>query len=422
MTERRDPGNVSSLSHILFVVWGFPELSQTFIHREMEEMYALAGPINVLAAYRVPRNDLGEAMSQIAERAMYLGCSSRWLAKGLRWAMQHPRRFGSAARWIWSLPHRTMLHRFRAIGMLLAAASIVEAVKKRGITYVHAHFASYHTELAMCLARLAQIPYGITAHATGIWKDRNILAEKIAGARIVLTCTECNANHLRSLAREHAHKVGLLYHGLDFNALPPPTDPPADDVTRLLAVGRLVPKKGFDTLITEASLLAKQNHPFHLTIIGDGPEDARLRNRIAALQLEKLVTMKGAVSNQVVFEEMARCHVLVQPSRPGRSGDLDGIPNVILEAMATYRPVVGTSISGIPEVVKDGKTGLLVEPGDPLGLAAAIFAIGKNLDQARELGRAGRELVESRFDVQRNVARQLELLQQAERMDGFCHG
>lgn len=421
MTVPRKPGDMDSLSHILFVVWGFPELSQTFIHREMEEMYSLVGPVNVLASHRLEHAELSDEMTQIVDRATYLGNPAKWMAKGLRWAARHPLRFGEAARWIGSMPHRTEVHRARALAMLVAAASVVEEVRTRKITYVHAHFAAYQTELAMCLSRLAGIPYGITAHATGIWKDRNILAEKIAGARIVLTCTECNANHLRSIAKEQANKVELLYHGLDFDTLPAPGEPPPGEVTRLLAVGRLVPKKGFDTLVEAVALLHQKQAQFHLTIVGDGPEAEGLKSRIAELGLEKFITMTGAVSNRVVLEEMARSHVLVQPSRRGRSGDLDGIPNVILEAMSMGRPVVGTAISGLPEVVKDGQTGRLVEPEDSIGLAEAILFLAQNRERARELGRAGREFVQSRFNVKENVRRQLEFLLEAGRTDNSRH-
>lgn len=394
----------------LFVVWGFPKASETFIHRELVEMERLGGTVRVLAAYRIPRPDLAGPLVGIADRATYLGSNARIARKGLAWAARHPVRFATIAADIGRMPHRTPKQRARAMAMVLAAASVADEAAAMGVRYVHAHFAARATELAMALARMLDVPYGVTAHAYDIYKDANILPQKIAGARAVLTCTSFNLEHLRGLAPEHARKIHLVHHGIDLEAAPPPSPLPGGDETRFLAVGRLVPKKGFVHLVDAMGLLRERGVDARLTILGGGEELARLKEAVHARGLEDRVTLPGDVPNRRVWDELAQSHALVMPSIRDDQGDMDGIPNVILEAMASGRPVVGTALSGIPEVVLPDRTGWLVPPGDARALADAMEKLAKDRDAAARMGRAGRALIEEHFDVRKNVHRQLALL------------
>ncbi|MBW2260591.1 MAG: glycosyltransferase [Deltaproteobacteria bacterium] len=228
-----------------------------------------------------------------------------------------------------------------------------------------------------------------------------------------MTCTAFNAEHLRNIAPEHAHKIHIVYHGLDLEALATPPPLPGGDETRWLAVGRLVPKKGYDTLLRACSLLRDGGARFRLRILGEGPEERTLRRLAAELKLEDHVQLVGRVQNTEVWEEIGRSHALVVPSVRDRRGDIDGIPNVIIEAMAMKRPVVGSDLSGIPEVVRPGETGLLVQPGDSLELSDAMARIGDDLEAAAAMGAAGRRLVEERFDVRKNIEEQIRLLARA---------
>ncbi|MCG8421603.1 MAG: glycosyltransferase family 4 protein [Proteobacteria bacterium] len=400
------------IAHNLFIVWGFPESTQNFIHRELEELSRDGHEIRILAGYRLRRADISPQLASIADRAIYLGHAAHWVPRALAWAARHPVQMASAAAWVNGLPHRSQLHRARMLAMLLAAASVCDEVKKRGFRHLHAHFAAYQTELAMCLSRLSGVPYRMTCHAYGIWKDRNLLAEKIRGAEVVLTCTEYNARHLRQIAGDHADKVHLVYHGLDLDALGPPVPMCDDLVIRFLAVGRLIVKKGFRHLVEAAGLLASSGHDFELTILGEGPLRDALAAQTRLLGIADRVHLPGAVSNRDVFAYMRRSRALIAPSVRDENGNIDGIPNVILEAMASARPVVGTDLSGIPEVVKTGQTGYLVAPGDSRALATAMAELITDPTAAATMGRQARKLIEEHFDVKQNVARQAEILAQ----------
>ncbi len=415
--EGPDP-DTELLSEILFVMWGYPELTQTFIHRELRQLSEAGGRLRLLAAHRVGRGDLDPATAALADTALYLGSPAEVTLRGHAWAAQHPVRFAKLLRWARRLPHRTRLHRARMSVMAFAAAAAVSRVQETGCGYLHAHFASYQTEWAVCLSRLVGIPYGFTAHATDIYRDRNLLAEKIRGARLVISCTQYNVDHLRAQAPDAANRVHLVRHGLDLSAFGPPAPLPELELPHWVAIGRLMEKKGFSHLIDAVAELEARGAPVRVTLLGGGPLEAALRKRIAERGVEHRVELRGAVENREVLAVLAGCTGLVVPSVRAKNGDVDGIPNVILEAAAMGRPVVASALSGIPEALVHEQTGLLVPPGDAVALASALEAVGRSRDWASALGRRGRALVERDFDVVKNTSRHRELLLRARRAPG----
>ncbi len=403
---RADP-----LADVRFLMWGFPETTQTFIHREMIEMRRRGMSVNVLAGEARPSTGLHPLLEEVRQRsAIYLRKPWLWVPRGVFRGMKNRGRFLAALPWALSLPHKSAIHRARFVVMLAAAADCLDEVVSSGTRYLHAHFASYHTEWAMCLSRLSGLPFGATFHAVGIWKDGNLLREKIASARVIMSCTRYNVDHLKEIAPEHAHKIHLVHHGLDLTGVPEPPEIPVTEVPRFLAIGRLIPKKGFDHLIEAIAKLRNRKHKLRLTILGDGPGRQSLEKQVAGNGLEDAVSLPGAVSNEEVWRELAATRALVAPSIRDAKGNIDGIPNVILEAMAMKRPVVGSALSGIPEVVRPDETGILVEPGDEQGLAEAMETLVLDREKAVRLGSAGRGIIEGQFDVRKNIDQQVELI------------
>ncbi len=408
---RNDQVRVDPLRDVRFLMWGFPETTQTFIHREMIEMRRRGLSVSVLAGHALPSNRAHPLLEEVRQRStIYLSQPWLWVPRGVFRGMKNRGRFLAALPWALSLPHKSAMHRARFVVMLAAAADCLDEVVSSGTRYLHAHFASYHTEWAMCLSRLSGLPYGATFHAVGIWKDGNLLREKIASARVIMSCTRYNVDFLKKIAPEHAHKVHLVHHGLDLESVPDTLEIPVTDVPRFLAIGRLIPKKGFDHLIEATARLRNHKHKLRLTILGDGPQRQNLEKQVARHNLEDTVSLPGEVSNEEVWQELAASRALVAPSIRDAEGNIDGIPNVILEAMAMKRPVVGSTLSGIPEVVLPGETGVLVEPGDEQGLAEAMERLVVDREHAVRLGSGGRGLIEEQFDVRKNIDQQIELL------------
>jgi glycosyltransferase involved in cell wall biosynthesis len=264
------------------------------------------------------------------------------------------------------------------------------------------------------------VPFSFTGHARDIYTEKlnpgGLLPRKIRAARFVVTCTEANRRHLLGLV--DGAEVHRVYHGLnaDFaGLLADGGEPPSRNGRfRVLAVGRLVEKKGFDVLVEAVALLADRGVPVEAAIVGHpaplepgvGPE---LERAVSELGLEERVRLLGSMTQAQLFDEYRRASAFCLPCRVADSGDRDGIPNVMVEAMACGVPVVGTEVSGLPELVRSGRNGLLVPPDDPEAVADALAHLHGNPGFARALGSRAEATVRERFDGDR-LARELAAL------------
>jgi glycosyltransferase involved in cell wall biosynthesis len=384
---------------LVYVLGEFPALTQTFVRREIRELARQGLPPRVYCLSRARRGDDGsgsDADLAAAARLVPGPLSPRTWTAGLA------RVLGSAGgrralRDAAALRSRGLRRRVRVLVNLLRAATVADEIRDAGASLVHAHFATSQAEVAFAVSRLTGIPFSFTAHARDIYADASALPQKLAAAAFVVTCTAANRDHLAGLAPEAAGRVHHVPHGVPASPAPAPRDggPP-----RVLAVGRLVPKKGFATFV---DALAHTAAALEAVVIGDGPERGRLVAR--ARRRGVAVAFRGALAPEAVAREMAAADILVAPSVVAPGGDRDGIPNVVLEAMAAGLPVVAATTSGLPEAVEDGVTGLLVPASDPESLAAALDRLLADPAMRRRLGEAGRRRVQERYDLGTNVAR-----------------
>jgi glycosyltransferase involved in cell wall biosynthesis len=218
-------------------------------------------------------------------------------------------------------------------------------------------------------------------------------------ASLVVTCTAHNLDYLRRLCPGlPPDRIQLVYHGVDMRGFTR-GEAPDDRPPLIVAAGRFVAKKGFDRLVAACALLRDRGLAFQCTVAGDGPLRASLAEAIERARLENVVHLPGWLSQAALSSALGRATALVVPSRIADRGDRDGIPNVVLEAMAAGLPIVATNVSGIPEAVIDRATGLLVPPDDPAALAAALQKVIEDRQAARELGDAGRRRALDLFDL-----------------------
>jgi glycosyltransferase involved in cell wall biosynthesis len=264
--------------------------------------------------------------------------------------------------------------------------------------------------VALVAGRLLDLPYSLTAHANDIYVNPVLLNEKVAEARFITTCTSYNKQYLlKILPRELHDKVHLLYHGLDLSAYQPPSSNSTQEPWRLLSIGRLTEKKGFQYLIAACQKLNEQGYNFVCHIIGEGPLHQDLETQIAQLNLTGKVVLCGAMPFEKVLEQYRQATLFVLPCIVAKDGDRDGIPNVLIEAMAMQLPVISTNISGIPELIRDKDNGLMVTSGDEADLAQTL---AKLLDQptlCKQLAIRGRQTVLEEFEVVRNVQHLFDL-------------
>jgi colanic acid/amylovoran biosynthesis glycosyltransferase len=392
---------------IAYIVSRFPAASETFVVRELNALVADHDVDVILMSLFASGDDFlhtdagpwlaGLRRSRPAEAATAAGY----------WLVRRPLRLlGAVARVIagtWRHP-RTLA---RSIATLPLAAAHARTVRNERISHVHAHFASYPALAAWLCGRLAGVPYSFTAHAYDIFVSQDLLAEKVAGAEFVVTISEFNRRFLRDFGGDRLSPVEVVHAGVDprqyvFRERTIPSRGPV----AALCVATLQEKKGHAVLL-EALASVPELERLNVDLVGGGELRVPLEERVAALGLGERVRFLGARDEAEVRARLERADLFVLPSLIAADGQMEGLPVVLIEALACGVPSVSTRLSGIPELISDRDNGVLAEPGDAASLAASLRWVvdGGELDLA-----AGRRLVEREFDVRKSAARMAELL------------
>jgi glycosyltransferase involved in cell wall biosynthesis len=285
------------------------------------------------------------------------------------------------------------------------AAVVANALKNRNVKAVHGYFAHQPAEVAWRAAERLRLPSGFSVHAKDARKiSRDELGIRAKRAACVVAC---NSDVVTTIQKTGA-RVQLIPHGVDLERFKP-SPLPARRTLQILAVGRLVEKKGFHFLIEAVSRL---KFPFQLRIIGEGPEQERLAQMISAYHLSGQVSLCGPRTHDQLPEEYARTHVVAVPSIVDKAGDRDGLPNVVLEAMASGHAVVACRAGAIDAAVRDDETGLLLPPGDPISIALAVTRLAQDLPLRARLAVAAREHVEQHYEMKSCSERFCNLLEE----------
>jgi colanic acid/amylovoran biosynthesis glycosyltransferase len=291
------------------------------------------------------------------------------------------------------------------------ALHVAAWAREQDVTHLHAHFATSASTVVRLAARLTGLPYSFTAHAKDIFHetvDRAALHAKLAGAHHVVTVSDYNVRWLQERFGAAAGRVHRVYNGIDPGELTW-TDP-ATRAPGVLFVGRLVAKKGVPDLVDAIALLRDRGRPVPLRIVGTGPLAEQIGEQVRRLDLRHLVTMLGPQPQHEVAALLAGAAVFAAPCVHAPDGDRDGLPTVLLEAMALGAPCVSTPVTGIPEAVEHDRTGLLVPERDAFALADAIEALLADGAMRTRLARAARRCVEERFDRRDQAAALIRLL------------
>ena len=416
---------------VAYVLKGYPRLSEVFIASEIYRVEQEGIPVRLYVLKPRDEGRTHPVVARIAARPTYLPDATSlrekpfvpWLRQNLpsfagplsrtfrrrpagvmRAAAAAAAQSVRARRTRWSAPRKLYVKEF------LRATALADALLDEGdVGHIHAHFAHGTTTVTWLAGMITGLPFSFTGHAKDVWSPAlnpaGLLRRKLLAAEFAISCTEANREHLRTLAPEAM--VHRVYHGLnaDFAALVANANGRVvrpSDALRIVAVGRLVPKKGFDVLLRACARLVRNGSDLELELIGeDGEHGPELHELAERLELGKHVRFRGPLGQAELFDAYRRTAMLCAPSRILADGDRDGIPNVIAEAMACGVPVVATPVSGIPELVEDGVNGLLVPPDDPAALAEAIGRLDRDRALARRLGEGGRTTIAERFDGER---------------------
>jgi colanic acid/amylovoran biosynthesis glycosyltransferase len=399
-----------------YVLKRFPRLSKTFILNELLELQRQGAEVEIFSLLKPREKIRHELLLSLDANVVYLPGSKTARA----WTVSIGPASGSTGTMPLadlSLPMPELFPGKKpeeAAHLCVQAASLAVLAAARSIAHLHAHFASNATTVALLASRLSGVPYSFTAHARDIYHsyvdettDAALRRRKIAEARFVVTVCDYNRRHLVELAGEQASgKILRLYNGielsrfaLDKDEAAPPGGPPL-----FLAVGRLIDKKGFTHLIEASRILREGGIASRGLIIGEGPDRDALLAQVRAAGLEGQVELAGALPQEAVIAAMRRATAMVLPCIVSASGDRDGLPTVLLEALAWELPAISTTVAGIPEIIEHGRTGLLVPPADPARLAEAMCRISADAGLRHRLRHEGRAKAERDFDLRTNVA------------------
>lgn len=396
---------------VAYLVKRFPRLSETFVLNEFLEVRRL-GVRAVLFALMDPGEQVVHpAARELASEVRYVTLAGRpwyssWrlLGGAAAQAATHPR---GLLRLLWALAsvHRSMPSLRHAV----EGAWLARELRLMGVGHLHAHFAHSPAAVAYMAFLAGGPPFSFTAHAKDLYTTlpRNLVIRAKA-ARFVLTCTRFNGRFLDDLLRGVPTPIEVVHHGTDLRRFT--SSRSKADPGLIVSVGRLVPKKGYPVLIQALQLVAAEGAAFRCEIYGGGPMREELATMARAAGLEPTISFHGARSQDEIAAAYARASLFAIAPVVVADGDRDGIPNVLVEAMAMRVPVVSTRISGIPELIDDGVNGLLVKPGDAAALAHAITRLLLEPGLASRLGSAGRRKVEREFDLTVNSRRVAEML------------
>ena len=399
---------------VAYILKMFPRFSETFILSEILELERRGMSLRIFSLRHPNDGRFHADVARVRAPVTYLPPLSLTTAREL--AAAHWQVFNWDRLRYANVAARTLKRRrWGAVKRFVQAGYIAPRLEAEGITHVHAHFASSATSVSWYLNQLADIGYSFTAHAKDIFIETvagDVLKRKMSHARFVVTVSDFNLAHLKTVAEDA--RIERIYNGLDLEQFAPgesqPESPPL-----ILAVGRLIEKKGFDTVIRACAKLRDEGRTFQCRIVGTGSEEEPLRELITELALTNLVELPGPMPREELIRLYPRASVVAAPCVIGNDGNRDGLPTVLIEAMALGVPVISTAVTGIPELVQHGVTGQLVAEHDPAELATAIRRVLDDRSYALELAAAGRRLVEERFDLRRNAAELQKLLEEASR-------
>jgi glycosyltransferase involved in cell wall biosynthesis len=409
---------------IAYILKMYPRFSETFILNEILELERQGVDIRIYSLRKPDDGRFHANLARVRASVTYLPEylppeAGRVFAANRALAQANPRRYGQVLLYALSRRKLPALKRFFQAGL------IADHLRAQPAEHLHAHFASSATQAALFVHLLTGIPYSFTAHAKDIFLnivDADLLRDKIRAAQFVVSVSDFNCAYLTQLVNEDTKnglqgllppdrlaippdRIRRLYNGIDLMQFAPGADvlPQADRGSMILAVGRLVEKKGFDILARACAILRDQGIAFHCEIIGKGPQEAALRSLIAELNLSDHVQLAGPRPQDEIVAAYRRAALFVLPCVVGVDGNRDGLPTVLLEAMAMHIPVVSTDLTGVPEIVEDGITGLLVPQNDPAALAAALARLLSDPALREQMGRAARAKAAREFDLRQNV-------------------
>ena len=397
---------------LAIIVTEFPKATETFIYRDLMEFRRQGADLRLyhVAPFRADQQLHSFAEPLMAARQDIAMAGSKALGALAAAMVRHPWRLAKTVGQIVRAYKRHPKIMAKSLALLPKALAIAADARKWGAAHVHAEFAGHPATAAWIGRRFGGPEYSVSCRAHDIFRTQKLLPEKLGEANGVRTVSDFGWDFLREkLPNGRALDIEVIHSSIDTGAItaaPVPIDPAAP---RLLYVGALEPKKGVEYLIDALARIDAELGDWNCVLIGSGPSAEALQRRAREAGIAERMDFRGRQDFAAVAEAYAEAQICLCPSIIGPDGRMEGIPNVMIEALAYRRPAIATAISGIPELITDGEHGLLVPQKDAGALGAAILRLVSDPAEAAEMAERGRAKVVDEFDLSRNAARQLAL-------------
>jgi glycosyltransferase involved in cell wall biosynthesis len=402
----------SSQPKVAYIMSRFPKLSETFVLYEMLALQSQGVGVEVFPLHNERAGVVHPEAQQFVERAYYSPIVSGPILKA-QWRNLRARPSAYLGSW-WEVLRGTFgsaNYMLGGLGIIPMATQFADTMTKLGVGHIHAHFANHPTVAALVVHRLTGIPFSFTVHAHDLYVDQHMLEHKVRAAAFVVAISKYNKEFIvRHCGEDVRDKIHVVHCGVDTRLFQPRQQESGSGPFTIVCVGSLEEKKGQTYLVEACRLLKGRGLDIVCHLIGDGQSRAALEQQIQAAGLSGLVRLEGGQPRDQVVRMLRQADVVALPSIITKTGKMEGIPVALMEPLACEVPVVSTRISGIPELVEDGVTGLLVPPQDPTALADALERLARDPELGRRMGRAGRAKVLSEFDLSDSTAKLAQLM------------
>ena len=391
---------------IAYMMSRFPKISETFILYEILEQERLGNVVEVYPLLREHQPVTHPEAERLVERAHFHPFIS-WPIIRANWhyLLKRP---GAYLRTLAKVLGGTLGSTNFFLGALTywpKAVCFAYEMEKQGIRHVHAHFCNHPALVALIIHHLTGIPFSFTAHGSDLHKDKRMLDKKVEAAAFAVTISNFNKGEMiKACGESMRDKIHIIHCGIDQEVFTPPAEKRVAGRFRIICVASFEEVKGHKYLVEACRILRDGGLDFVCDLIGDGPVRAQVAKQIADLNLQDRIIIHGSRKRMEVAQMMAAADVKVLASVPTAEGKREGVPVVLMEAMASGLPVVSSQLSGIPELVENGRTGILVQPGDVNALALTLQKLHADPALRLKMGRAGREKVLREFNLKLNVA------------------
>jgi colanic acid/amylovoran biosynthesis glycosyltransferase len=407
MLKKTDRFMDEKIKRIAYIGMEIPALSATFIYNEIFFIEKENFKITPISVHFPNDSATGNDINELKSRTYFLYRNSirSFLLANLRCMFRFTSGyfktllmsiFDSIKTGIFSHTGKGILYRF------FTASKAAEIIAESGCRHIHSHFAHISTDIAMYASGISGIPFSFTSHANDLFQRGWLLKEKVERSRFAVTISEYNQRFLLNNAAS-LDKIHVIHCGVDTESFKPRTPVSISGIPKIGTIGRMVEKKGFDTLIDACEKLYKKGQPFHLEIAGSGPLQNDLQKYVNDKNLSDRISFIGALPHVQISNWLKSKDIFVLPCKRDKHGDMDGIPVVLMEAMAMGVPVITSRISGIPELVEDGITGILIEENDAETLSESVIKIVSDTWLRDSIIKNGIEKVRNDFCLSKNV-------------------